>query len=171
MKADGSDVRRLTEDEGDDTAPTWSPDGSRIAFASTRGGDSDIYVMAADGSGVTRLTSSPANDGEPAWSPEGNRILFTSSRDEDEEIYVMNADGSGITRLTYHPGVDAGPNWSPDGTRIVFGRHSGTGGFFPLPVPISAPECRPPRPLRSTPRRAGRACPPLQPLRLVGSWP
>jgi TolB protein len=92
----------------------------KIAFASQRDGNLEIYVMNADGSGQTRLTNNPANESKPAWSPDGSRIAFSSNRDGNAEIYVMNAGGSGQTRLTNNPALDVTPAWSPDGSRIAF---------------------------------------------------
>ena len=96
-----------------------TPDG-RIAFASDRDGNWDIYVMNADGSGVTQLTHNSANEASPAWSPDGSRIAFHSDQGGNGDIYVMNADGSGVTRLTDHPAQDWVPAWSPDGRHIAF---------------------------------------------------
>ena len=67
---DGTSVSRLIGSADIDSGPTWSPDGTRIAFASDRyGSDSHIYVMNPDGTGVTRLTSDTVKDQHPAWSP------------------------------------------------------------------------------------------------------
>ena len=93
---------------------------ARIAFASDRDGNMEIYVMNADGSGQTNLTNNPADDGFPTWSPDGRHIAFVSDRDGNREIYVMNADGSGQTNLTNNPADDDDPAWSPDGKRIAF---------------------------------------------------
>jgi Tol biopolymer transport system component len=101
-------------------APSWSPDGKRIAFTSFRHGLGDIYVVNADGSGEQRLTTNPAHDDLATWSPDGSRIAFSSLRDGNFEIYVMNADGTGQTRLTTDPEDDFSPSWSPDGRRIAF---------------------------------------------------
>ncbi len=102
--------------------PTATPDqgADRIAFASYRDGNSEIYVMNADGSDQTRLTSNAAADEFPTWLPDGNRIGFDSARDGNYEVYVMNADGSGVSRLTYDPTRDWDAAWSPDGQRIAF---------------------------------------------------
>ncbi len=125
MNADGSNQINITNNEKSDIQPTWSPDGTRIAFASTRDIlNEDIYVMNADGSNPTRLTTHPQNDKCPAWSPDGSKIAFTSGRDGNFQIYVMNADGSSQTRLTHNSAAaDSGPAWSPDGARIAFVRY------------------------------------------------
>ena len=67
MNADGSGQTRLTTDPGVDYAPTWSPDGSKIAFHSDRSGTLQVYVMNADGSGLTQLTTDPTGAGYPSW--------------------------------------------------------------------------------------------------------
>jgi Tol biopolymer transport system component len=120
MNADGSNVARLSGKATNDLFPTWSPDGTRIAFASGRDGNWEIYVMNAGGGGEQRLTNNPAEDFSPAWSPYGGRLAFDSNRDGNYEIYVMNADGSGTENVTQSPGDDISPAWSPDGTRLAF---------------------------------------------------
>ena len=95
------------------------PDG-RIAFASNRDDNFEIYVMNPDGGSQSRLTNNTAEDVGPTWSPDGSRLAFVSNRDGNPEIYVMNADGSAQTRLTTNPADDLEPAWSPDGTRIAF---------------------------------------------------
>ena len=69
MDADGSNQSRLTDNPYYDENLSWSPDGTKIAFASDRDGNGEIYVMNADGSNQTRLTSDPADDYYPSWSP------------------------------------------------------------------------------------------------------
>ncbi len=92
----------------------------KIAFASDRDGNFEIYTMDADGGGQTRLTEDPFEDFSPAWSPDGTRIAFVSTRDGNSEIYVMNMDGTGQTRLTNNSAGDLGPKWSPNGAQIAF---------------------------------------------------
>jgi dipeptidyl aminopeptidase/acylaminoacyl peptidase len=120
MNADGSSQTRLTNSPGFDISPAWSPDGSRIAFRSSRDGNSEIYVMNADGTIPLRLTDNPAVDSTPQWSPDGTKLAFTSNRDGNFEVYVMNADGTSETRLTDNLAEDVAPAWSPDGTQIAF---------------------------------------------------
>jgi TolB protein len=116
----GGLVTRLTIHPDRDSSPTWSPDGSQIAFRRRAGGNSDIYVMSADGSDARRLTNDPAFDGDPQWSPDGTQILFTTDRAGNFDIWVMNVDGSGQTPLTEHPADDEYPAWSRDGEYIAF---------------------------------------------------
>jgi len=118
--ADGSGLKRLTNNSAADDGPVWSPDGKRIAFRSDRDGNLEIYAMHADGSGQTNLTHNPAADEQPAWSPDGTKIAFSSDRDGNHEIYVMDVDGSHVTRLTHNPAFDELPSWSPDGQQIAF---------------------------------------------------
>ncbi|HEX8474945.1 MAG TPA: DUF4214 domain-containing protein [Pyrinomonadaceae bacterium] len=123
MNADGSVQVRLTNNGAENRIPVWSPDGTRIAFATRSPGvAADVYVMNADGSNVQRLTDNPADDFAFDWSPDGTRLVFISRRNGNSEIYTMNADGSNQTRLTNTPLDEFAPNWSPDGARLVFYR-------------------------------------------------
>ena len=99
-----------------------APSGpGKIAFASNRDGNLEIYVMNADGSGATRLTNNADTANEPAWSPDGTRIAYVSRVGEGNwEIYVMEVDGSNQVRLTHNLAREAYPAWSPDGAKIAF---------------------------------------------------
>ena len=117
--------KRLTTDKkDDDLLPTWSPNGQKIAFTSTRSGGTDIYVMnSSNGGSQTRLTTSSALDAEPDWSPDGTKIVFSTNRHGtlNFELYSMNAtNGNAQTRLTNNAAAETTPSYSPDGARIVF---------------------------------------------------
>ena len=100
---------------------------ARIAFASDRDGNWEIYVMDADGGNQQNLSNNPSDDRDPSWSPDGKRIVFFSNRDGHaidgrltSEIYVMDSDGGNQQNLTNDPHDDRYPSWSPDGERIAF---------------------------------------------------
>ena len=127
VKPDGSRLAELTDLAGSQafaSGPDWSPDGTRIAFATERDGNGEIYTVTPNGTGLTNLSNYPAEDDVyPSWSPDGTRIAF-SGLDPDSfvgGIYTMDADGSEQRRLTKPTtGSDYRPAWSPDGTRIAF---------------------------------------------------
>jgi Tol biopolymer transport system component len=131
MATDGSDQRRLTDNRQTrnyDSFPTWSPDGSRIAFQRIVHGNWEIFVVNADGSGETNLTNRPWADWRPAWSHDGKQIAYTAYDGASQEIFVMNADGSNPVNLTNDPAYDFSPAWSPDDSRIAFTRFDEDGG-------------------------------------------
>ncbi len=133
---DGTSLRwqLTTNDELNQTGPTWSPDGTRIAFYAYRGGgNADIYVMNADGSDSINITDSPStNDRYAAWSPDGNRVVFHSNRPDesdgsrDFDLYIYDFRDGSLSQLTANDVDDLGPDWSPDGSQIAF--HSYTAG-------------------------------------------
>lgn len=115
MNADGSNPTQLTNTGGGNRSPRWSPDGTRIAFASGRDGDLEIFVMNADGSDQRQLTfNTDPGDKFPSWTADGKQIVYDKHFDF---IYAINADGSGGERKIADGAV---PATAPRGDRIAF---------------------------------------------------
>jgi TolB protein len=111
IDADGTDLTRLTNSPEPDFDPSWSPDGTQIAFRSERSGEPEIWIMNADGTGRRRL----AEGLSPAWSPDGSLIAFAGRAG----LSVIGSDGTGRRVLPHTEGGEY-PSWSPDGSRIAF---------------------------------------------------
>lgn len=125
---------QITDGTFDNALATWSPDGTRLAFSSTRddtagtGAVSDIFVMNADGSGVTKLTTSANWSEAPAWSPTGDLIAFLSADPDPARtgLYVVHPDGTELRRVTAvptgsaRPVFHASPRFSPDGRSLAY---------------------------------------------------
>ena len=77
-RLDGTDVRRLTTDDGIESNPAFSPDGTSIAFSAQYDGNTDVYLVPAAGGVPTRLTWHPGADVVQGFTPDGGKVLFTS---------------------------------------------------------------------------------------------
>lgn len=126
MKADGSDVRQITDNEVSDHSPSWSPDGSRIVFVRQRGRNTDLWIVAVAHRMERRLTNSgQIFEYEPEWSPDGTLIAFaeTDFLGDGGDIAVMKPDGSDEQDMALQDGSNttwSSPSWKPDSSRIAF---------------------------------------------------
>ena len=124
---EGDNIRQVTVAPGDYFHPTWSPDGTKIAFAASFDelNGAEIHVINLDGTNHTMLTSEGSFNDFPSWSPNGKLIAFVSNRGGSSQTYTMNAvDGGVVTQLT-NEGVNSEPKWSPDGKHIAFASNRG----------------------------------------------
>ncbi len=112
----------ILADTAADIQAVFSPDRTRIAFSSSRGGSYDLYVMDADGRNLRRLTSDPGDEGEPVWTPDGARIVYTLTPkgDKPAQLFSMRPDGTDQRALTSSSGGNTSPDVSSDGRSIVF---------------------------------------------------
>ena len=130
---EGQSVPNLSGEKGDGQAfaPTFSADGSRLAFASSRSGNMDVFAAAADGSSARRLTTAQASDTAPCWSPTGQEIAFTSSRTGTPQIWAMDSEGLNVRRLTTIGSWNDGCAWNPSKqySEIAYTARLEAGGF------------------------------------------
>lgn len=114
----GALVKNLTNSPWDEVTPSWSPDGSSIAFVSNRAGNPQVHVIGADGAGERRVTMAGAYNTSPRFGPNG-RIVFAGMDEFRSDLFVVDLQGN-ITRLTQDQGNNKDPSWSPDGRYIAF---------------------------------------------------
>ena len=92
---DGGTASRVTQGLEGDSYPSFSPDGTRIAFSRAVGGNADVYVMPVDGGNPTRLTFHPASELVRGWSPDGADILFTAARGMTWQSHLHTVPANG----------------------------------------------------------------------------
>jgi TolB protein len=109
----------VVSDGGLNMTPAVSPDGGRLAFASSRTGNTEIFVLDQSTNTTQQLTVHTSGDLSPSWSPTGQDLAFTSDRSGRPQVYIMSADGSNVRRLTYEGDYNAAPAWSPKGNWIA----------------------------------------------------
>jgi serine/threonine protein kinase len=137
MNADGSQLRKLTDNPNGACEPAWSPDGQQILFISPCQGKDNyagarIYVMNYDGKDVKPLPipNNPEGDYHPAWSPDGKRVAYTSKSGSATSIFVFNFDDGTTIDISKSKALDSTPAWSPNGKQIAFTRQTVTGKIW-----------------------------------------
>jgi Tol biopolymer transport system component len=124
---DEGTVRQVTSGTGTHHSPAWSPDGTRIAFASDslEPGNVDIYVMLADGSSRERVTTSPAIDTGPEWADDGTILYLHTANDGDRQARLVEADGTHDRLMNGMTGLDVDYAWAPSGDSVAATTNSG----------------------------------------------
>lgn len=145
-KADGSDIRRITNTPGYDAEATVCPVTGRVLFTSVRDGDLELYSMEPDGSEVKRLTNRPGYDGGGFYSHDGTKIVqrsgfFADDKEKENyfsllarglvepnkmEITVLDRNGENFRQVTKNGKANFAPYWHPDNKRILFSSSVGT---------------------------------------------
>jgi dipeptidyl aminopeptidase/acylaminoacyl peptidase len=124
VRPDGTHLRRLTSDRNNRAgnltgaySAAWSPDGRRLAFASDRDGDADIYIVRPGGTGLRKVTRNLVEDSSPSWSPDGRRIVFDRTDYERERtaIVVVDLANGAETELVHSDDFVYEPAWQPAG--------------------------------------------------------
>ena len=107
-------------------SPTWSPDGTHVAYVSFENQRSQIYISDIS-TGKRRLVSSfPGINGAPAWSPNGKQLAFVLSKESGKtKVYVMDISDKHLTQVTTGLSIDTEPAWAPDGKSLIFTSNRG----------------------------------------------
>ncbi len=120
MDIDGSQSHPLTDSQWSEIDPSWSPDGTQVAFAASRGGYVELFTMNADGSDIRQVTHGVQGiGGRSSWSPDGRWLAFYAGPRGDRDIYLVELASGAALRLTYG-GNNTAPCFSPDGSWLVF---------------------------------------------------
>ena len=104
----------------EDVEPAWSPDGSRVVWASGTGSSHDLHSIRIDRTQYRRLTSGPADDREPAWSPDGRRVAYSSNALGGFDLWAVAPSGAGPEPILDAAGDARAPDWHPSDGRIAF---------------------------------------------------
>ncbi|MCA8884936.1 MAG: Tol-Pal system protein TolB, partial [Rhodobacteraceae bacterium] len=106
--------------EGMTFSPRFSPDGSKVLFSLSVGGNTDLYTLDLSGGARQRLTDAPSIETAPSYSPDGRQIVFESDRSGSPQLYIMSAGGGEPRRISFGQGRYGTPVWSPRGDMIAF---------------------------------------------------
>ncbi len=115
-------VTRLTSDAWDDVAPSVSPDGNKIAFASSRFGTRDVFILDLAANSLTQMTNSPAFERSIDWSPDGQYLVYDSYQNGYSDLIIQSVANPSepLIQLTDGTSNNTQPSWSPDGSELAF---------------------------------------------------
>ncbi|MDK9725831.1 MAG: Tol-Pal system beta propeller repeat protein TolB [Sterolibacteriaceae bacterium MAG5] len=118
--ADGGNAQTALASREPIISPTWSPDGSKLAYVSFEAKKPVVYVHDLSTGRRHVAANFKGSNSAPAWSPDGRKLAVVLTKDGSSQLYLVNSDGSGVTRIASSSGIDTEPQFSPDGQSIYF---------------------------------------------------
>lgn len=118
--ADGGSAQTALASREPIISPTWSPDGSKLAYVSFEAKKPVVYVHDLASGRRHVAANFKGSNSAPGWSPDGKKLAVVLTKDGSSQLYLVNADGSGVTRIGRSSGIDTEPKFSPDGQTIYF---------------------------------------------------
>jgi TolB protein len=125
--ADGFNAQTVVSSKEPLISPSWSPDGTKLAYVSFEKKKPVIFVQSLVSGQRIVLANFKGNNSAPTWSPDGTKLAIVLTFSANSQIYVINADGTGLQQISFSNGIDTEPEWSPDGASIYFTSNRGGG--------------------------------------------
>ncbi len=117
---DGFNPQTVLESDEPLMSPSWSPDGSSLAYVSFENKRPEIFIQHLASARRSKVTGFKGINGAPNWSPDGKKLALVLSKDKSADIYIMNVATKKLTRLTKHRSIDTEPVWTADGASLIF---------------------------------------------------
>ncbi|MDX8386402.1 MAG: Tol-Pal system beta propeller repeat protein TolB [Gallionella sp.] len=118
--SDGYNEQKVLVQNSPIMSPSWSPDGSQLAYVSFETGHAVVYVQSLYSNQRRVLADFSGSNSSPTWAPDGSQLALVLTRDGSSQIYMIQADGSNLRRLSFSGAIDTEPNFSPDGKSLLF---------------------------------------------------
>ncbi len=116
-------------------SPSWSPDGSQIAYVSFERGHASVFAQSLATRQRTLLADFPGSNSAPTWSPDGKQLAMVLTRDGSSQLYLVRSDGSDLRRITFSETIDTEPSFLPDGKSLLFtSDRGGSAQVYRVPV-------------------------------------